>query len=78
MAKSVIIPKSGMGITEGEVVRWLKAEGDRVSEGEVIAEVETAKATIEIEAPASGVLARILVREGENAEVNTELATIED
>ena len=78
MAKSVIIPKSGMGITEGEVVRWLKAEGDRVSEGEVIAEVETAKATIEIEAPASGVLARILVREGENAEVNTEIATIED
>ena len=78
MTKSVIIPKSGMGITEGEVVRWLKAEGDRVSEGEVIAEVETAKATIEIEAPASGVLARILVREGENAEVNTEIATIED
>ena len=67
-----------MGITEGEVVRWLKAEGDRVSEGEVIAEVETAKATIEIEAPASGVLAKILVREGENAEVNTEIATIED
>lgn len=78
MTKSVIIPKSGMGITEGEVVRWLKAEGDRVSEGEVIAEVETAKATIEIEAPASGVLAKILVREGENAEVNTEIATIED
>ena len=77
MTKSVIIPKSGMGITEGEVVRWLKAEGDRVSEGEVIAEVETAKATIEIEAPASGVLAKILVREGENAEVNTEIATIE-
>lgn len=67
-----------MGITEGEVVRWLKAEGDRVSEGEVIAEVETAKATIEIEAPASGVLAKILVREGENAEVNTKIATIED
>ena len=78
MTKSVIIPKSGMGITEGEVVRWLKAEGDRVSEGEVIAEVETAKATIEIEAPASGVLAKILVREGENAEVNTKIATIED
>ena len=78
MTKSVIIPKSGMGITEGEVVRWLKAEGDRVSEGEVIAEVETAKATIEIEAPASGVLTRILVHEGENVEVNTEIATIED
>jgi len=77
MTTAVILPKSGMGITEGTVVQWLKAEGDTVTQGDIVAEVETAKAVLEIEAPVSGVLIKILVAEGEDAEVNSEIAQIE-
>jgi pyruvate dehydrogenase E2 component (dihydrolipoamide acetyltransferase) len=73
----VLIPKTGMGITEGTIARWLKREGDRVSEGEVIVEIESAKAVEEVAAPASGVLKRILLAEGETAEVYTEIAIID-
>jgi pyruvate/2-oxoglutarate dehydrogenase complex dihydrolipoamide acyltransferase (E2) component len=73
----LIIPKSGMGIEEGTVLRWLKKAGERVEKGEPIVEIETAKATQELEAPASGVLVQILLREGESAAVNTEIAVIE-
>jgi len=73
----VNFPKSGMGIDEGTVVRWLKAPGDPVQEGEVLVELETAKAIQEVVAPAGGVLSQILVAEGETAKVNTALALIE-
>jgi pyruvate/2-oxoglutarate dehydrogenase complex dihydrolipoamide acyltransferase (E2) component len=78
MAIEVIIPKAGMGTTEGTITAWLKAEGDLVTEGEVIVEVETAKAIEEIPAPATGVLTRILLAEGETAEVFTPIAVIEE
>lgn len=77
MSTSVNLPKSGMGIDEGTIIRWLKNEGDPVEQGECIVEVETAKATQEVEAPVSGVLAKILVGEGETVLVNTDLAIIE-
>jgi pyruvate/2-oxoglutarate dehydrogenase complex dihydrolipoamide acyltransferase (E2) component len=77
MTTKVILPKWGMGIEEGTVTRWLKAEGDKVSQGEPIVEIETAKATQEVEAPASGTLAKILLAQGETAAVNTEIAVIE-
>ena len=73
----VNFPKSGMGIEEGTVVRWLKAVGDRVQKGEVIVEIETAKAVQEVEAPASGQLSAIVYQQGETAVVNTTIATIE-
>lgn len=76
MSIPVILPQSGMGIDEGTVARWLKAEGDEVKQGEVIVEVESAKAMQEVEAPASGILTRILVKEGETTPVNTSLAEI--
>lgn len=78
MATEVLIPKAGMGTTEGTVSTWLKAEGDQVTEGEVIVEVETAKAIEEIPAPVTGVLTKILVAEGETAEVFTPIAIIEE
>jgi pyruvate/2-oxoglutarate dehydrogenase complex dihydrolipoamide acyltransferase (E2) component len=78
VATEVIIPKAGMGTTEGTITEWLKAEGDRVVEGEVIVEVETAKAIEEIPAPVTGVLTKILLAEGETAEVHTPIAIIEE
>ena len=64
MASDVIMPQMGFDMTEGMVVRWLKHEGDTVTRGETIAEIETDKATVELEAYESGVMARILVPEG--------------
>ena len=78
MATRVNLPKWGMGLEEGTVVRWLKAEGERVAQGEPLVEIETAKATQEVAAPASGTLVKILLAAGETAAVNTQIATIEE
>jgi pyruvate/2-oxoglutarate dehydrogenase complex dihydrolipoamide acyltransferase (E2) component len=77
MSTKVNLPKSGMGIDEGTVARWLKAVGDRVEEGDVLVEVETAKALQEVVAPVSGTIREILVREGETTSVNSALALID-
>jgi pyruvate/2-oxoglutarate dehydrogenase complex dihydrolipoamide acyltransferase (E2) component len=74
----VNFPKSGMGIDEGTVARWLKAVGDKVEKGEIMVEIETAKAIQEVAAPVSGTLVKILLAEGETALVNTDIAVIED
>jgi pyruvate/2-oxoglutarate dehydrogenase complex dihydrolipoamide acyltransferase (E2) component len=76
MTTKVILPKSGMGIDEGTIGRWLKADGDTVTQGDLLVEIETAKALQELEAPASGRL-RILRAQGETVAVNTEIAVIE-
>lgn len=78
MAIPVVLPKWGMGIEEGTITKWLKAEGDMVAKGEPLVEVETAKATQEVEAPASGRLTKILLPAGETIAVNTEIGLIED
>lgn len=72
------LPKSGMGIEEGTIARWLKAVGDKVARGEVIVEVETEKALQEVEAPVSGTLIRILISAGETTPINTALGEIEE
>jgi len=74
----VNFPKAGMGIDEGTVLRWLKVVGELVHKGEVLVEIETAKAVQEVVAPASGKLTQILVSEGASAAVNTTLGMIED
>jgi pyruvate/2-oxoglutarate dehydrogenase complex dihydrolipoamide acyltransferase (E2) component len=74
----VNFPKSGMGIEEGTIVRWLKSEGEAVAQGETLVEIETAKALQEVVAPASGRLAQIHVPVGETAAVNTTLGMIEE
>jgi pyruvate/2-oxoglutarate dehydrogenase complex dihydrolipoamide acyltransferase (E2) component len=78
MTTKVNLPKWGMGLEEGTVVQWLKAEGDKVKKGEPIVEIETAKATQQVEAPASGTLVKILVAVGETTAVNTEIGVIEE
>jgi pyruvate/2-oxoglutarate dehydrogenase complex dihydrolipoamide acyltransferase (E2) component len=78
MLTKVNLPKSGMGIEEGTVLRWLKRVGQRVSQGEAIVEIETAKAVQEVEAPVSGTLTKILAQEGAVAEVHSTLALIEE
>ena len=78
MTTQIIIPKGGMGSTEGTIAQWLKAEGDRVNQGEVIVEIETAKAVEEVESPVNGVLSKILLAEGESAEVHALIAEIEE
>ena len=64
MATFFPLPKLGMNQEEGEVVSWLVAEGDEVTEGQPIVEVETDKATVELESTATGVLGRIVARRG--------------
>jgi len=60
----ITMPFGDLTISEGKIVRWAKAEGDQVKAGELVAEIETDKAVVEIEAPVAGVLARIEEREG--------------
>lgn len=78
MTTPVMLPKWGMGLDEGTVTQWLKAEGDTVRQGEPIVEIETAKATQAVEAPVSGRLSKILLATGQSAAVNTEIALIEE
>lgn len=77
MRVKVVMPKWGTGMNEGTIVKWLKAVGDRVEAGENLVEIETAKSTQELEAPASGTLTEILLAEGEDGEVRRHIATIQ-
>ena len=76
MTTKVNFAKPGMGIEEGTIRSWLKTIGDKVNQGEVIVEIETAKALQEVEAPVAGTLVRILFPEGETAPVNSPIAEI--
>lgn len=78
MSTRIVLPKWGMGIEEGTVVRWLRSVGEHVQRGEPLVEIETAKATQEVESPVSGTLVQILLREGQTAAVNTDIAVIEE
>lgn len=78
MTTPIVLPKTGMGIEEGTIARWLKAEGDFVQQGEFVVEIEDAKAVLEIEAPVSGRLVKILLAEGQTAPVNTPIGLIEE
>ena len=76
MAKTVTMPKLGFDMAEGTLVRWVKVEGDKVIKGDVLAEIETDKATVEVESDFSGVMAKELVREGDIVPVGTAIAII--
>ena len=71
MAIQVLMPKIGLTMVEGKILEWKKKEGDWVEKGEILFVFETEKVTIEVEAPDSGVLAKILVRVEETAPVGT-------
>ena len=74
----ITMPKLSDTMTEGTIVAWKKKKGDQVTTGEVIAEIETDKATMEWESPEDGVLSEILVDEGGKAEVGQAIAVIGD
>ena len=77
MPVEILMPALSPTMTEGKLARWLKAEGDDVTSGDVIAEIETDKATMEVEAVDEGKLGKILVAEGaEGVAVNTPIAVI--
>jgi len=77
MSIEIRLPQWGMGMQEGTIVQWLKAVGDRVTEGDVLAEVESAKSVEDLLAPADGQLAQIIVAAGQAVPVNELLATLE-
>jgi pyruvate dehydrogenase E2 component (dihydrolipoamide acetyltransferase) len=70
------LPDLGEGLTEGEVARWLVAEGQEIAEDDPLVEIQTDKATVEIPSPAAGVVSRIFVAEGEVVPVGTVLVAI--
>lgn len=76
MAYEVVMPQMGADMKEGTIVRWLKKEGEKVKRGEPIAEIETDKANVEIEAFESGVFRKILAQPGETVTVGQTIALI--
>ena len=77
MPTEILMPALSPTMEEGTLAKWVKSEGDTISSGDVIAEIETDKATMEVEAVDEGVLGKILVAEGtENVKVNTPIAVI--
>src|SRR5438874_5806153 len=76
MATEVMMPKLSPTMEEGQLSRWLKKEGDRVSMGEPLAEIDTDKATMEMQALANGVLRKILIHDGESAPLGQMIAVI--
>ncbi len=76
MAFEIIMPKAGIDMTEGQIVKWLKKEGDPVQEGEIILEIMTDKTSMEIEAEASGILLKIVHNDGETVPVTVVIGYI--
>src|SRR5262245_41842323 len=76
MATQVVMPKLSPTMEEGQLARWLKKEGDKVSMGEPLAEIDTDKATMEMQALSNGVLRKILIQEGESAPLGQPIAII--
>ena len=76
MAVDIIMPRLGLTMEEGTIVRWHAAAGDPVAQGQVLLEVETDKVTVEVETPAAGVIESVLVNEGQKVLVGTLLGRI--
>ena len=77
MATNILMPALSPTMTEGTLAKWLKKEGDTIKAGDVIAEIETDKATMEVEAVDEGVLGKILVADGTaNVKVNAPIAVL--
>jgi pyruvate dehydrogenase E2 component (dihydrolipoamide acetyltransferase) len=76
MADTVSMPKLGFDMAEGNLVRWLKKVNDPVEKGQVLAEIETDKATVEVESPYSGVVLQLVVEEGTSVPIGSPIAMI--
>jgi len=76
MAETISMPKLGFDMAEGTLVRWVKNEGENVNKGDVLAEIETDKATVEVESSASGVVRKLLVEEGSVVPIGDPIAIV--
>src|SRR5215218_9130081 len=72
----VVMPQMGVSVSEGTITKWLKAEGEPIARDESLLEISTDKVDTEVPSPGEGVLAKILVQEGETVDVGTVLAVI--
>ncbi len=76
MAETISMPKLGFDMAEGLLVRWVKQVGENINKGDVLAEIETDKATVEVESSASGVVLQLIVDQGTMVPVNAPIAVI--
>jgi pyruvate dehydrogenase E2 component (dihydrolipoamide acetyltransferase) len=76
MAETINMPKLGFDMAEGMLVRWVKQVGEEIKKGDVLAEIETDKATVEVESPASGVVLQHIVEQGTVVPVNAPIAVV--
>ncbi len=76
MAETITMPKLGFDMAEGTLVRWVKKEGEEIRKGDVLAEIETDKATVEVESSASGTVRKLLVDEGTAVPVGDPIAMV--
>src|SRR5690348_6324997 len=76
MATEVILPALGMAQDTGKIVEWLKAEGEAVTAGEPLVVIETDKAAVDLEAPATGILSRVAAQVGDDVPVGQVIAVI--
>jgi 2-oxoglutarate dehydrogenase E2 component (dihydrolipoamide succinyltransferase) len=78
MSVEIVVPSLGESVTEATIAQWLKKQGEQVGRDEPVVELETDKVTLEVNAPAAGVIAEVKVAEGENVEVGAVLGVIEE
>ena len=76
MAETINMPKLGFDMAEGTLVRWVKQVGENINKGDVLAEIETDKATVEVESSASGVVLQHIVDQGTVVPVNAPIAIV--
>lgn len=76
MAETISMPKLGFDMREGVLVRWVKNEGENINKGDVLAEIETDKATVEVESSASGVVRKLLANQGDVVPVGAAIAIV--
>jgi pyruvate dehydrogenase E2 component (dihydrolipoamide acetyltransferase) len=76
MAETISMPKLGFDMAEGLLVRWVKKVGETINKGDVLAEIETDKATVEVESSASGVVLQLIVEQGTMVPVNAPIAIV--
>jgi pyruvate/2-oxoglutarate dehydrogenase complex dihydrolipoamide acyltransferase (E2) component len=76
MAETVIMPKWGLTMEEGTITEWMVGEDDPVENGDILALVETEKTSVELPSPYAGIVARILIEDGETVPVGTPIMII--
>ena len=76
MAETISMPKLGFDMAEGLLVRWVKQVGENINKGDVLAEIETDKATVEVESSATGIVLQLIVDQGTMVPVNAPIAIV--